>query len=58
MYSFAIVNTQAPCGTGQNTIDTGCDPALPRNCVDHPADFNLFKKYNLIKFARIWPLKL
>ena len=33
----------APCGTEQTTIDTGCDPALPRNCVDHPADCNLFK---------------
>jgi len=46
----------APCATGQTTIDTGCDPALPRNCVDHPADCNLFKKHNLITFARIWPL--
>ena len=33
----------APCGSEQTTIDTGCDPALPRNCVDHPADCNLFK---------------
>ena len=33
----------APCGTEQTTIDTVCDPALPRNCVDHPADCNLFK---------------
>ena len=33
----------APCGTEQTTIETGCDPALPRNCVDHPADCNLFK---------------
>jgi len=33
----------AHCGTEQTTIDTGCDPALPRNCVDHPADYNLFK---------------
>ena len=32
-----------PCGTQQTTIDTGSDPALPRNCVDHPADWNLFK---------------
>jgi len=30
----------APCGTEQTTIDTGCDPALPRNCVDHPTDCN------------------
>ena len=33
----------APCGTEQTTIDTGCHPALPRNCVDHPEDCNLFK---------------
>jgi len=33
----------APCGTEQTTIDTGCHPALPRNCVDHPADCNFFK---------------
>ena len=32
----------APCGTEQTTIDTGCDLALPCNCVDHPADCNLF----------------
>ena len=37
----------APCGTEQTTIDTGCDPALPRNCVDHPADCNLFKTITL-----------
>jgi len=48
----------APCGTGQTTIDTGCDPAHPRNCVDHPVDCNFFKNYNLIKFARIWPSAL
>ena len=28
--------------------DTGCDPALPRNCVDHPADCNLFKTTTLL----------
>jgi len=38
----------APCGTEQTTIDTGCDPALPRNCVDHPADCNLFKTVTLL----------
>ena len=38
----------APCGTEQTTIDTGCDPALPRNCVDHPADCNLFKTIMLL----------
>jgi len=48
----------APCGTSQATIDTGCDPALLRNCVDYPSGFNLFKKYNLIEFARIRPLTL
>ena len=37
----------APCGTEQTTIDTGCDPALPRSCVDHPADCNLFKTTTL-----------
>jgi len=24
----------APCRTEQTKIDTGCDPAHPRNCVD------------------------
>ena len=38
----------APCGTEQTTIDTGCDPALPRNCVDHPADCNLLKNITLL----------
>ena len=38
----------APCGTEQTTIDTGCGPALPRNCVDHPADCNLFKTTTLL----------
>jgi len=38
----------APCGTEQTTINTGCDPALPRNCVDHPADCNLFKTITLL----------
>jgi len=38
----------APCGTEQTTIDTGCDPALPRNCDDHPADCNLFKTTTLL----------
>ena len=47
-----------PCRTEQTTIDTGCDRALPCNCVDHPADRNLFKKYNVIQFARIWPVPL
>jgi len=39
----------APCGTEQSTIDTGCDPALPRNCDDHSADCNLFKTITLLK---------
>jgi len=47
-----------PCGTELTTIDTGCDPALPRDCVDHPTDCNLFKKYNLINFAIIRPSTL
>jgi len=38
----------APCGTEQTTIDTGCGPALPRNCVDHPTDCNLFKNITLL----------
>jgi len=38
----------APCGTEQTTIDTGCDPAFPRNCVDHQADCNLFKTTTLL----------
>ena len=38
----------APCGTEQTTIDTGCDPALLRNCVDHPAECNLFKTTTLL----------
>ena len=37
-----------PCWTEQTTIDTGCDPALPRNCVDHPADCILFKTTTLL----------
>ena len=45
----------APCGTEQIMIDTGCDPALPRNFVDHPADCN---PNNLIKFAIIRPSTL
>jgi len=53
-YCTFSATSSAPCGTGQTTIDIGCDPALPRNCVDHPADSNLFKNYNLIKFAIIW----
>ena len=39
-------------------MDTGCDPAFPPTCVDHPADCNLFKKYNFIKFALIRPSTL
>ena len=38
----------ASCGTEQTTIDTGCDPALPRNCVEHLADCNLFKTITLL----------
>ena len=38
----------APCGTEQTTVDTGCDPALPRNCVDDPADCNPFKTTTLL----------
>jgi len=38
----------ALCRTEQTMIDTGCDPALPRNCVDHPADRNLLKTTTLL----------
>jgi len=38
----------ASCGTEQTTIDTGWDPALPRNCGDHPADCNFFKTITLL----------
>ena len=38
----------APCGTEQTTTGAGCDPALPRNCVDHPADCNLLKTTTLL----------
>jgi len=48
----------ATCTSGQTTIGTGCDPALLRNCVDHPADCTLFKKSNLFKLVRNWPLTL
>jgi len=46
VYTFSA--TLSSCGTAQTTIDTGCDPALPRNCVDHPADCNLFKTITLL----------
>jgi len=42
----------------QTTIDTCCDPALLRNCVDHPADRNPFKKNNPIKFSIIRPFTM
>ena len=48
----------APCGTGQATIDTGCNPALLHNCVDHLTHCNLLKKYHPIKFTIIQPLTL
>jgi len=28
----------APCRTGQTTINTGCEPALLQNYVEHVAD--------------------
>ena len=43
VYSTLTLPFSAPCGTEQTTIDAGCDPAPPRNCVDHPADCNIFK---------------
>jgi len=48
VYSTLTLPCSAPCGTEQTTIDTGCDPAFPRNCVDHPADCNLFKTITLL----------
>jgi len=48
----------APCGTEQATIDIGCESALLRNCIDRPAECNLFTKYSLIKFAIIRPSTL
>jgi len=45
-----FLSCSAPCGTGQTTIDTGCNPALLRNYAAQPADRNHFKKYNPIKF--------
>jgi len=52
------LSRSAPCGTGQTTIDTGCDPTLARNLVDHPADCNPFTKSKSIKFPFIWPSTL
>jgi len=52
------LSCSAPCGTGQTTIDTGCEPALMGNCVDHPADCNLFQKCNPVKFPIIRPSTL
>jgi len=45
----------APCGTEQTTIDTGYDPALPRDGVDHQADRNLFNKYDRIELPLYLP---
>ena len=45
----------APCGTGQTTIDTGCDPALLRNSVDHQADCNRFQNSNHINVGILRP---
>jgi len=48
-YGFTLsLPSSALCETGKTTIDTGCDPALPRNCVDHPAHCNLFKNITLL----------
>ena len=45
---YIFLPRSALCRTEQTTIDTGCNPALPRNCVDHPADCNLFKTTTLL----------
>jgi len=45
----------APCRTEQTTIATGCDPVLPRNCVDHPNRLQPLQNNNIIKFAIIRP---
>jgi len=52
------LSCSAPCGARKTTIDTGCDPALTHNCVDHPADRNPFQNGNPIKFPIIQPLAL
>jgi len=52
------LSRSAPCGTGQTTIDTGCDPTLARNLVDHTADCNPLTKCKSIKFLFIWPSTL
>ena len=46
--STLFLSCSALCRTEQTTIDIGCNPALSCNCVDHPADCNLFKNYNLV----------
>jgi len=46
VYTFSA--TLSSLRTEQTTIDTGCNTALPRNCVDHPADSNLFKAITLL----------
>ena len=47
----------APCGTEQTTIDTGCDPALPRNCWSSNR-LQPLQNFNLIKFTIIQPSTL
>ena len=38
----------APCRIEQTTIDTGCDPALPRNCV-------LLLSFERVLLSTAWP---
>jgi len=45
IYTFSVMLTLRHWET---TKDTGCDSALLRNCVDHPANRNLFQKRNPI----------
>jgi len=52
------LSCSVPCGTEQTTQDTGCGSRIPRNCVDHPTDCNLFQKCNPIKFPIIRPSTL
>jgi len=50
------LSCSAPCGTASHDRYRDCEPALLRNYADHPADCNVFKKYNPIKFPQIRPL--
>jgi len=44
------------CGLQSRKYRMGSKLKENINCVDHPADCNLFKKHNPVKFAIIRPL--